>query len=443
MTITDDLERQIADYYQTEASPHAPNWLLTRALDVIDTTPQRRIGLGRPWRFPPRASIAKLAAGAVAVVTIAAVGATVLRPPAIGPAVSPSPTSSPSAVPLRQISEAQIIAEGTLASFAATASGTVLTIWDSCESQFQDTGCGHAWRLGTGPQPRATGMVGIGDVHVDAFASSAGGFVLTSAGRRGPDLGFLIAEDGTASDISSDCPGAGWPSDTEPGRQVWAGFNVLDTVTGAVCQSEQLGGRPLSGGGFTADGALWGLADNESDPDTLSIARYDGAEWRYRDLAAKGGSWTSLIAAAGSKVVVLQAAPEPSPQQLVGLSVTTDAGATWSEVVDPDVLARDLPFSAYRSPDSQDWFPAYSSMAFAGTDVLYLADGRGDLWRSTDFTTFSRVEVAGWVRGLQPTGDAVIARIGDGTACDRPAACQLNDLVRISADGSVETLTVR
>ena len=33
-------------------------------------------------------------------------------------------------------------------------------------------------------------------------------------------------------------------------------------------------------------------------------------------------------------------------------------------------------------------------MAFAGSGVLYLADGRGDPWRSTDFKTFSRVEVA-------------------------------------------------
>jgi len=75
--------------------------------------------------------------------------------------------------------------------------------------------------------------------------------------------------------------------------------------------------------------------------------------------------------------------------------------------------------------------------------VLYVADGRGDLWRSTDFTTFSHVEVPGWVSELKPTGDAVIARIGDGAGCRYPAACQLNDLVRISADGSVEPIKAR
>jgi hypothetical protein len=447
MNATHDLERRITDYYATEAPSRAPDWLLAQALDSIDTTPQRRTMLGLPWRIPPMPTSGKLALTAVAIAAVGFVGLTLLRGPVIGPASTPSPTASPSpltSTPSPRLAAEQIIAEGNLSAFAATASGTVLTVWDSCESQFQVTDCGLAWRLGTGPQPRATGMVGIGDLHVDAFAASAGGFVLTSAGQRGPDLGFLIAEDGISSAISSDCRGASWPTSTEPGRRVWVGgLNVVDTVTGAVCHSGRLGGRPLARGAFTADGALWALVDNEADPVTGTIGRYDGAEWSYRDLAAKGGSWTSVIAAAGSNVVVLQAAPEPSHQQLVGLSVTTDAGAIWSEVADPDVLARDLPFVAYRSPDSQDWFSDYTSMAFAGSTVLYVADGRGDLWRSTDFTTFSRVEVAGWVRGLQPTVDAVIARIGDGTACDRPAACLLNDLVRISADGSVEPITAR
>lgn len=338
---------------------------------------------------------------------------------------SPAAVTTPSAH-----SEAeQIIAEGTLASFAATESGTVLTVWDTCESQF-DTDCGHAWRLGTGSQTQATGMVGHGDVHVDVNPSEEG-FVLTPAGSD--DLGFLIAQDGTASPLSKDCRDATWSTPTEPGRLFWvAGLNFVDTVAGAICGTERLGGRPLARGVFTADGTLWALVDNESDPDTLTIGRYNGAQWSYHDLAAKGGSWTSVLAAVGSNVVVLQAGPEPSHQDLIGLSVTTDDGATWSEVADPDVLERDLPFSAYESPDSQIWFSDYTSIAFAGTSALYVADGSGDLWRSTDFTTFSQVEVAGRVSDLKPTGDAVIARFDDGS-----------DLIRISADGNVEAITTR
>ena len=63
-------------------------------------TPQRRTVFGRPLRMP-MPSLAGLATGAVAIVIIAAVGATVLRPPSVGPAAtaSPEPSSLPSAEP--------------------------------------------------------------------------------------------------------------------------------------------------------------------------------------------------------------------------------------------------------------------------------------------------------------------------------------------------------
>jgi hypothetical protein len=356
------------------------------------------------------------------------------RPP---PADPVTPTPSPH-------SEAeQIIAEGNLASFAATESGTVLTVWETCE-HFDDTDCGHAWRLGTGSQPQATGMVGRGDVHVEANAASGDGFVLTPASHH--NRGFLIAQDGTTSPLSKDCRDVTWSTPTEPRRLGWAsGLNFVDTVAGTICDTGRLGGRPLAEGVFTADGTLWALVDNESDPEILTIGRYDGARWHYRDLAARGGSWTSVLAAAGSNIVVLVADSEraPAPDHLISLSVTTDAGANWSEVTDPNVLERDLPFSAYVAPNNEDWFSGYTSMAFAGTSVLYVADGNGYLWRSTDFATFSRVSIQGGVRDLKSAGDAVIARHDDGTACGYVAACQLNDLVRISADGSVEPITAR
>jgi DNA-binding CsgD family transcriptional regulator len=392
------------------------------------------------WGTPTGVGAAKLAsAGAIVVVLIAVA--------AMGWGVWRTSVDRDQTAAVRWHSEAeQIIAEGNLYSFAATESGTVLTVWGTCS--FRETDCGYAWRLGTGSRTQATGMVGRGDVRVDASAASAagGGFVLTGPGRPGPgpDPMTIIAEDGTASPISTDCADASWPTRTEPGRRVWVSeLSFLDTVTGAVCHSGRPDGRPLLQETFTANGALWALVDNETDPVALTIARYDGVQWHYRDLAAKGGSWTSLLAAAGSNVVVLQAGPEPSHQQLVGLSVTTDDGATWSEVVDPDVLERDLPFAAYGSPESDAWFSGYTSMAFAGTSALYVADLRGVLWRSTDFATFSRVSVPGGVSDLKSAGDAVIARIDNEATCRFPPGCQLNELVRISADGSVEPITAR
>jgi hypothetical protein len=210
----------------------------------------------------------------------------------------------------------------------------------------------------------------------------------------------------------------------------------VDLAAGVICDTGRLGGRTLAGDGvFTGDGALWIFADNETTPDThtLTIGRYDGVKWRYHDLAPEGGSWTSLLAAAGSNIAVLVANTEmaPQPDQLLGLYVSTDAGSTWSDVTDPVTLARDVPFPVESDP-ADAWFNGYTTMAFAGTSALYVADGTGDLWRSTDFTTFSRVSVPDRVADLRSAGDAVIGRLGDGT-----------DLIRISADGSIEPLTAR
>ena len=47
-----DLERRVADYYATEAPPRAPDWMLGAALATIDITPQRRVLIRVPWRFP-------------------------------------------------------------------------------------------------------------------------------------------------------------------------------------------------------------------------------------------------------------------------------------------------------------------------------------------------------------------------------------------------------
>jgi hypothetical protein len=101
MTANHDLERRLADYYETEAPPAAPAWVLGGALATIDSTPQRRVFIRVPWRnFPTMNTYARLAAAAVAVVAIGAVGIAVLRPgnsPGPGQAVTPSPEPSPSA----------------------------------------------------------------------------------------------------------------------------------------------------------------------------------------------------------------------------------------------------------------------------------------------------------------------------------------------------------
>ena len=104
MNANDSLERGIADVYEREAPARAPDWVLASVLDAIDTTPQRRVLIPAPWRFPYMNTFAKAAIAAVVVVAIGAVGLTMFGPrspsgvggqPSASPSVSPSSSTSP------------------------------------------------------------------------------------------------------------------------------------------------------------------------------------------------------------------------------------------------------------------------------------------------------------------------------------------------------------
>lgn len=103
MSVNQDLERRIADFYETEAPPAAPDWVLRDALATIDITPQRRALIRMPWRFPTMNAYTKAAVAAVLVVALGAIGLAALGPgrtsqlggPA-GPSLSPEPSPSPS-----------------------------------------------------------------------------------------------------------------------------------------------------------------------------------------------------------------------------------------------------------------------------------------------------------------------------------------------------------
>ena len=100
MNVDRDLERKLADFYESEAPPRAPDWVLRSALQTIDTTRQRRVVIRVPWRFPHMNTFAKVAIAAVVVIAVGALGLSVLRPPSsssVGgqPPASPSPSPTP------------------------------------------------------------------------------------------------------------------------------------------------------------------------------------------------------------------------------------------------------------------------------------------------------------------------------------------------------------
>jgi len=108
MNANDSLERGIADVYEREAPPRAPDWVLVSILDAIDDTPQRRGLILAPWRFRPMNTFTKAVIAAVAVIAIGAVGLSVLSPrnpsnvgsaPSTAPSASPSPSPAPSTPP--------------------------------------------------------------------------------------------------------------------------------------------------------------------------------------------------------------------------------------------------------------------------------------------------------------------------------------------------------
>jgi len=103
MNANDSLERGIADAYEREAPPRAPDWVLATALETIESTPQRRVLLRAPWRFPHMNTFAKVAIAAVVVLAIGAVGLSLLPRSSSGvggqPTLSPSPTPSLSPSP--------------------------------------------------------------------------------------------------------------------------------------------------------------------------------------------------------------------------------------------------------------------------------------------------------------------------------------------------------
>ena len=107
--------------------------------------------------------------------------------------------------------------------------------------------------------------------------------------------------------------------------------------------------------------------------------------------------------------------------------MTRDGGGTWQETTDPDVLRRNLPFLT----ENQNPECCFRSIAFAGPTHYALGDN-GWLWRSHDLTTFDRVRIPGRVRDLSASDGAVIVRLAE-----------TEQLVRITADGQLQTITVR
>ncbi len=151
MTHPKDLERRLARHLAVEAPPRAPDWVLANALTVIDSTAQARRSplLHRPARLP---AIAGIAATAVLIVAVGAIGLLAVAPRAGpgsgGPLATPSPTASASPSPSQRPlgAPARVLEAGTytLEDFPVSLTFVLPDGWAECSA-------GSAERVVCGP----------------------------------------------------------------------------------------------------------------------------------------------------------------------------------------------------------------------------------------------------------------------------------------------------
>lgn len=170
----------------------------------------------------------------------------------------------------------------------------------------------------------------------------------------------------------------------------------------------------MSGGG-----TVWAIPHGAPGAD-LKVIRLRGGQWRsismsglypadtiQQDIATTSRTPTRIATAA----TYGRAMTPPAM-----LLVSTDAGQNWHRLVD-----HGLPFSLA------------DSMAIAG-DTLYLADVRGQVWRTVvpRWTRLELVPGVHGVTGLQPAGDRVIAW-----------RWRFNELVSIDQTGRVHVIAFK
>lgn len=359
----------------------------------------------------------RLTTGIVAAVVVAAVAGGLLTTgkPEAGPQpVEPSPsvTSSPSPTPTQSSEEraARIARDGQLISYAVNAKGSLLTVWQLCSPSGR---CGTAWQL------QSRSGVHRGVVHGSPAAATAVGDFLVVASRI-QSGGVVVEDDGGVrplQEVASRAVSAG-NGVVRLGRKlgvvdpVAATFWFLPLPTGAAGWVD----------GTISGATVWAIASRPVPPVDVRVSRLAPGgspnDWQEHTLSTSYGDGVvpGALAVAGDHVAVISLHDGVDVAAYGRFSVTTDAGASWT-----DLRPGDLPF------DNVD------AMAATAKGTLYVAttdsSGEGRVFRSTDATWRQFVEVPGarGSFGLVAAGSRVVA--ARGTAAD-PELLKLDDAGR-------------
>jgi hypothetical protein len=306
---------------------------------------------------------------------------------------SPStPSRSPSTAPtVRSPDAAAIVRTGGVTAYAAGPDGSLLTVWQHCETG-EDGTCRSAWQLQT-----AAGVhrgLAHGEV-TSAFA--AGNSFVVNAWDKGA---IVIGPTGAVRQVERVGSGT-----TSAGTVFVHSRKALLVVDPRSAKAWPLGSAP-DGGSWTsatlsATGTTWAMA-MVGDQSRISWSP-DGARWQHHTMPADepGGALPAYVAVTEDHVAAVSGYDGATVLPVADLAVTSDGGRSWT-----DLHQADLPFQYV------------DAIAATSGGTLYVTTAGGEkLYRSTDTAWTRFVEVPNPTRAdsLVPAGDRVIGRGGSFT----------------------------
>lgn len=361
-----------------------------------------------------RNNLVAVAAATLAVVAVVTTGAVATlgdgqASPAPMEPPGPSDTAAPQTPdPATTADATRIARDGRLVSHAAVGR-SLLTVWELCGRGAARNRCRYAWQL----QSRSGIHRGLAPGSMGGHAAGEA-FVLPS--WDGP--GILVDLDGRTRTLHQTAPGPAGPGDALV--RLPQGYGLVDPASAEYWALPGTAG--VEGWGDAAmapDGTVWATTSPPS-PTTLVQVSWlvpGTTSWQHHTISpspsSAGGFSTGPVAVAGDHVAALAMHEGVDVVRFGTFALTTDGGASWSEL-----SAADLPF------DTVD------AMAATSGGTLYVASsdrtGEDRLFRSTDTTWrhFAEVPDARGSYRLVAAGPQVVAVRGTP---DRSEVLTLDD----------------
>jgi hypothetical protein len=369
-----------------------------------------------PDTVPGRRRRTVLTASAIVAAVVVAVATGVALTAGDHPTAPRPIASSPSrtSVETSDVRAGQVVHDGRLVSYAVNGHGSLLTVWQRCGSWEEASDCRTAWQL--------QGRVGTerGLVRGNfAGADAAGDFVVVTSWRR---PGVLVDDRGRTRPLRDVASGTLAAADALV--RLGKSLGVVDPVTAESWPlPAPVGVDGWVEGAIAPDGTVWATASVPAPPIDVRVSWLPPGttHWQHHTISTsfEDGPAPGPLAVSRDRVATASMHDGVDVATYGVFAVTTDAGATWS-----DLRPHDLPF------DNVD------AMAATSSGTLFVASqgrhGADRVFRSTDGTWrhFARVPEAAGAFDLVAAGDRVVARRGTP---NRPELLTLDDAGQVTS----------